>query len=167
MLQLFSSAGPATPTIAIYTVIVGVLVLAALDIWRREVEDLATVALLGITLAMLAITGINAQQWISAILSGAIAFCVYMLLGMRGVMGGGDVKLSPVPALVLGAASPFLGVWWICAAILIQHAFHLVLARRRRAVLAHGAQADAAVLPHVPAMAAAMLVAVGIFPITT
>lgn len=164
MLDLLSPAAHVAPTVTVLLVTVGMLVLAAADIWRHEVEDWATAALLLVAAGGLIWEGISIQQGITAVLSGAIAFMTYLSLGVRGVMGGGDVKLSVVPALVLGACNPFLGVWWIAASILIQQGFFFVASRRVR-VASGATSGDAFVLPHVPAMAAAMLIAPLLFPI--
>lgn len=164
MPDLLSPAGHVAPTVTVLLVTVGMLVLAAADIWRHEVEHWATAALLLVAAGGLIWEGISVQQGITAVLSGAIAFLAYLSLGVRGVMGGGDVKLSVVPALVLGACNPFLGVWWIAASILIQQAFFVVAARRVR-VSAAPSTGGAFVLPHVPAMAGALLIAPTLFPI--
>lgn len=161
MLDLLSGAH-VTPTFTFLLVSVGLLVLAAIDIHTREVEDYATAMLLAVTTLSLLWEGVSAGQWASGLLSAAVAFLIYLALGMRGVLGGGDVKLSAVPALLLGAANPFLGVWWVAASLLIQHGFFLMA--RSPAGKAEPAQAETSALPHVPAMAAALLTAWTIFP---
>ncbi|MFJ2662650.1 prepilin peptidase [Arthrobacter koreensis] len=143
------------PTTTIMVVVVGMLVLAAVDVWRREVEDYAVVILLGISVAGMYLEGIQPMQWLGALLAAGIAFGVYLVLGMRGAMGGGDVKLSVVPAFVLGAVNPLVGIWWVACAILIHQGICLVYTRIRR---------RRAVLPHVPAMAAAAIIASVAFP---
>lgn len=155
--------GHVTPTITIAVIIVGMLVLAIIDIRRREVDDYATAVLLLAAVTGLAIEGIGPAQWITALLSAAAAFMVYLNLGMRGVMGGGDVKLSIVPAFVLGASNPFLGVWWIACAILIHQMLFVISVRSLRAPVG-AARALPVALPHVPAMAVAMVVATMVFP---
>lgn len=165
MLELLStpSSVHVVPTLTLFLVSVGTLVLAAADIWRQEVEDWATVILLAVAAGGMLWEGISAGQWISGALSAAIAFLIYLALGMRGVMGGGDVKLSVVPALVLGAWSPFLGLWWIAASILIQQVFFWVASRNVQSV-GSSSRTEPVALPHVPAMAAALLAASVIFP---
>lgn len=143
------------PTMTTLVVIVGMLVLAAVDLWRREVEDYAVLILLVISVAGMYLEGIQPLQWLGAVLSAGIAFGVYLLLGMRGVMGGGDVKLSIVPAFVLGAGNPLVGIWWVACAILIHQVICVAYTRIRR---------RRAVLPHVPAMAAAAIVSAVAFP---
>lgn len=160
---LIGIPGHVTPAVTITVVIVGMLVLAAFDVWRHEVEDVATLALLVVAVAGLGIQGIQPAQWVTAVASAAVAFVVYLYLGTRGVMGGGDVKLSVVPALVLGASNPFLGVWWIGCAILLHQLLIFVIAR----TIPRPAGAVRAVpmaLPHVPAMTAAVLIATAVFP---
>jgi prepilin signal peptidase PulO-like enzyme (type II secretory pathway) len=156
MLELiFPQDGHVVPTATITVVIVGLVVLAGIDVWRREVEDYATAGLLLVAIAGVAIEGIAPAQWIGAILASAIAFMVYLSLGQRGVMGGGDVKLSLVPAFVLGASNPIIGIWWIAGAIVIQQLFFYINARVQKAPEP---------FPHVPAMALATLVATVAFP---
>ena len=156
-------AGSVTPAITLIVVIAGVLALAAWDIWRHEVEDWATAGLLGAAVIGLSAEGISASQWLSGAASAALAFGVYLYLGMRGLMGGGDVKLAGVPALVLGASNPFLGVWWLSMSFLIHQA--IVVTVRRSAIRAgEGAVSAPVALPHVPAMAAAMVLATVVFP---
>lgn len=164
MLGLFSPAVQVIPTVTVLLVTVGMLVLAAADIWRHEVEDYATAILLAVAAGGLISEGVSAQQGVSGALSAGIAFLVYLALGIRGVMGGGDVKLSVVPALVLGACNPFLGVWWIAASILIQQAFFVAVTHRVLAAARRSGD-EAFTLPHVPAMATAMLVAPMIFSV--
>jgi Flp pilus assembly protein protease CpaA len=154
---LLGYEGRVVPTVTISVVLVGMLVLAALDVWRREVEDYATIALLAVAVVGMDLEGIVLEQWIGAVLAAAIAFMVYLRLGQRGVLGGGDVKLSVVPALVLGASNPIIGLWWIACAIVIHQAFFVVNARAQKAPLA---------LPHVPAMALAALVSSVAFPVS-
>ena len=134
------------PANTLLVVIAGLMLLAAIDVWREEVEDWAIAALLGIAVIGLHLEGILAQQWVGAVLAASVAFLIYLNLGQRGVLGGGDVKLSVVPAFVLGAANPLAGVWWIAGAILIHQALFVIIARTRRSREA---------IPHVPAMAAA------------
>lgn len=147
--------GHVLPGTTLVVVIAGLVLLAVIDVWRREVEDYAVVALLGIAAIGMRMEGIQAQQWLGAVLAAAIAFTVYLALGQRGVLGGGDVKLSVVPAFVLGAANPVIGVWWIACAFLIHQVLFFVTARIRKSREA---------IPHVPAMAAATMVAAVAFP---
>lgn len=154
-MDLLIQPGNVLPATTILVVIGGMLVLAAVDVWRREVEDYAVVALLGIAVTGLYLEDIHPQQWLGAVLAAVIAFAVYLHLGRRGVLGGGDVKLSVVPAFVLGAFNPVIGVWWVACAILIHQAIFTVWSRVRRTREA---------IPHVPAMAAGAIVAAAVFP---
>lgn len=160
---LIGIPGHVNPTITITVVIAGMLVLAAFDVWRHEVEDVATLALLVVAVVGLGIQGIQPAQWVSGVASAAIAFVVYLYLGTRGVMGGGDVKLSVVPALVLGASNPFLGIWWIGCAILLHQVLIFGVARSMPRP-AGASRVQPMALPHVPAMAAAALIATVAFP---
>lgn len=153
--ELLIRPGNVLPETTLLVVIAGMLVLAVVDVWRREVENYAVLALLGIAVTGMYLEGIHAQQWIGAVLAAAVAFAVYLHLGRRGVLGGGDVKLSVVPAFVLGAGNPVIGVWWIACAILIHQVIFALHARARKS-------RDA--IPHVPAMAAATIVAAVAFP---
>lgn len=162
---LITPSGVVTiPTITALVVIVGMFVLAALDVWRHEVEGYATIILAGATAAGVTLEGISAQQWLIGIISGALAFTVYLALAVHGLMGGGDVKLAAVPAFILGTMHPVLGAWWIGVSLLIQQLFFMA-ARRSIRRTAGGTQSTAAMMPHVPAMTAGMVVAVTIFPI--
>jgi Flp pilus assembly protein protease CpaA len=152
---LFTHEGHVVPAVTISVVIAGMLVLAGVDVWRREVEDVAIVVLLGVAAIGMHIEGISLEQWLGAALASAVAFMIYLGLGQRGVLGGGDVKLSIVPALVLGAMNPVMGLWWVACAIVIHQLFFFINAR---------VQKEAAAIPHVPAMAAAALVAAIAFP---
>jgi len=149
-------APPTAPATALTVAIAGMLALAVVDLWREEIEDWATIALAVATVSALAYDGVSAAQWVAAALSAAVVFLAYLELGMRGVMGGGDVKLAAVPALTLGAVSPFLGVWAAAVAILLQQVLLRASTWRARPP-AGGA------LPHVPAMAAALIAAAIVF----
>ena len=147
--------GHVVPVVTIYIVIAGMVLLAVLDVWRYEVEDYATAALLVVAVVGVAVEGILPAQWPGAILAAAIAFMVYLGLGQRGVLGGGDVKLSIVPAFVLGASNPIVGLWWVaCAIILHQVMFHF----------STRGEAAPKGIPHVPAMAVATVIAAVAFP---
>jgi len=162
MLQLLMGPDHVFPMLTITAVSMGMLVLAVVDVWRQEVENWATGLLLAITLAGLWLQGIAASQWAGAVLSAATVFTLYLLMGMYGLMGGGDVKLSVVPGLVLGAMHPFLGIWWVAASIAVhQVLFKLVAVGARAAGDARQRSVEA--LPHVPAMTAAILFSTLVF----
>lgn len=156
LVALLAPTGNVFPAVTLLVVIAGMLVLAALDVWREEVEDYAVLALLGITVLGLSLEGIHPNQWLGAVISAAIAFSVYLHLGMKGVLGGGDVKLSIVPAFVLGAVNPVIAIWWIACAFMIHQLLFLVAASVTKSKTA---------IPHVPAMAAATLVSAVAFPV--
>lgn len=165
MVSLFVDAQPRVDvTTTVTLVIVGMLILAVVDLWKQEVEDVATAALLAVASCSLAFQGVSLEQWLSGVLSAAVSFLIYLHLGTKGVMGGGDVKLSVVPALVLGAANPFLGVWWVACGLLLQQVIHVLVQRVGPPRAATTAYATPLVLPHVPAMAGAMVIATVIFP---
>lgn len=164
MTELFlGPANAVAPHVAIAVALVGLFVLAAVDIWREEVEDWATAILLVAVASTLVAIDITPGQWLNAILSAAATFTIYLWLGTKGVMGGGDVKLSLVPALALGAANPFLAIWWIAAAIAMHQVlgYAVSLSVEGRAIK----RSQAIALPHVPAMAIAATLATVVFPI--
>lgn len=162
MLQMLLPSGHLIPTVTLTVVAVGMLVLAAADVWKQEVEDWATMLLAFVAVAALVAEGIAPQQWVGAILGSATTFALYLLMGLHGYMGGGDVKLAAVPGLVLGAVHPFLALWWVAASVTIQQALFLAIARTSRVATGKPASVVAA-LPHVPAMAAGILVSTLIF----
>jgi Flp pilus assembly protein protease CpaA len=143
------------PLVTITLAMVGMIVLAGCDVWRREVEDYATIAFLAVVVVGMDLEGLSSSQWVGGVLAAAIAFTFYLGLGQKGVVGGGDVKLSIIPALVLGASNPVIGLWWVACAVLIHQLFFYVNTR---------VQKEPAAIPHVPAMAAAVLVSVVAFP---
>lgn len=135
------------PTTAILILLVGMTLLAFVDVHRQEVEDWAT-AVLGLAVIWgLHFDGISVNQWVWGAVSAAAVFLAYLELGTLGRMGGGDVKLSPVPALVLGAINPLLAVWSVALAFSIQSGFQVV----NRFVV----KAESPAMPHVPAIFAA------------
>ncbi|ROR76113.1 Flp pilus assembly protein, protease CpaA [Plantibacter flavus] len=158
MLELLTAGqGFHIPAVTVLVIIFGMLLLAAYDVWRREVEDIAVVALLGLATIGLHVEGVTGLQWLNALLVAAIAFGLYLELGQQGILGGGDVKLSIVPAFVFGALHPMIGLWWIASTILIHQTFFAINARVNRTRTG---------IPHVPAMAVGALVTSLIFPAT-
>ncbi|WP_185204241.1 A24 family peptidase [Glaciihabitans sp. INWT7] len=129
---------------AIFVVVVGMGILAIADLRWAEVDNWSTAALSVAVLLALVHDEIVAAQWVSAFLCAGAVFACYLELGVRGNMGGGDVKLSPVPALVLGAINPFLAIWGVALGFCLQAAIHVV---SRGSNIA----ADKP-LPHVPSM---------------
>jgi leader peptidase (prepilin peptidase)/N-methyltransferase len=141
--------GYVMPTITVSLVLAGMVVLAVLDVWREEVEDYGIVVLAGVAVIGVHLEGIRPEQWLGAFLAAAIAFLVYFDLGLKGGVGGGDVKLSLVPAFALGAGDPLIGMWWIIGSLLIQAVLSSITTRVQKAPAA---------MPHVPAMALATLI---------
>jgi len=158
----FAQAGIDTDAMPIFFFIAVMFVVAVRDIQTRTVKLVWTV-MVGIA-AIVVVTlqaGSGPMQWLSGGLSALAAFGFYLFLGMRGVMGGGDVKLAPFPALVLGAMSPLLGVWWIVASLAIQQIVTLFVRLWRR-IRSQPAK-RALELPHVPAMWVALVVGSWLF----
>lgn len=153
------------PSLTILAVCGGMLVLAVFDILREEVEDVATIALAATTVIGMTLEGIAASQWITGIVSAVIAFTAYFWLGIQGKMGGGDVKLVGVPALVLGAANPFLGLFWVVLSIFVQQCTFLLWRVMVPVGQSGSTTKTVARLPHVPAMAISLVVSVSFFPI--
>lgn len=136
--------GIVMPTTAILVALVGMTILAFADVHRQEVEDWATLALAAAVVIALNADGISTVQWTWALLSAAAVFLSYLEMGTFGRMGGGDVKLSPMPAAVLGAMNPLLAIWAVALAFSAQSGFQVV----NRHVL----KVQSAAMPHVPAM---------------
>lgn len=87
--------------------------------------------------------------WIPVLASAAGAFVFLLVLSaITGFAGGGDIKLSPVPAAVLAACFPLTAALWLT------FAFVLVLIGQITAKLAHSEAKHAAMGP---LLAAAML----------
>ena len=152
------------PTTTILVVIAGLVVLGVLDMWRQRVEDWASAALLLLAIAGLGWEGVSVSPWVGGVLSAGVAFCVYLWLGTRGVMGGGDVKLAIVPAFVLGAVSPWFAIWGLLAANAIHQVLIIAIAKTTKST-AGTAGAVPLALPHVPAMAVGTLATVVLFGI--
>jgi Flp pilus assembly protein protease CpaA len=132
------------PGVTLFILICAMAVLALADLKWQKVDPWSTAALGAAAVLGLLVDGISATQWILALASAAIAFVIYLELGVHGIMGGGDIKLSPIPALVLGAINPLLALWWLCLAISIQAGI--------RAVSARPGPGETEEMPHVPAM---------------
>jgi prepilin signal peptidase PulO-like enzyme (type II secretory pathway) len=137
------------PTTAFAVSLVGLAVLAFVDVYTRKVEDYATLVLAFAVIFALRHDGISAEQWAWGAASALLVFGTYLELGTSGRMGGGDVKLSPVPALVFGAVNPLLAIWSVALAFSVQSAFQIVNR--------HGFKNPSPAMPHVPAIFAASL----------
>lgn len=152
MVEMFlAPAASVVPAVTLIGVATAMIVLAAIDLWREQLHDLVTVLVLLAALAGLSLEGIAPAQWVGAVGSAVVVFLTYLALGLRGAMYGGDVKLSPLPALVLGAVSPVLAFLWLTSTFAVQTLFHGVAARLQ-AQPAVGPSVPTE-MPHVPAMA--------------
>ncbi|MGK3708589.1 prepilin peptidase [Arthrobacter sp. IK3] len=59
-------------------------------------------------------TFIDSQILLPALISAAVTFGFFLGLTMlTGYAGGGDIKLSPMPAALLGAVSPIAAMLWL------------------------------------------------------
>ena len=134
----------AVPTTALLVLLVGMAALAVVDLIRQEVDDWATGVLAIGTVVALFHDSISGAQWAQGLICAALVFALYLELGTRGAMGGGDVKLSPIPALVLAVIHPLLALWSVALAFSIQSGFQLAV---RPAFVG-----SPVALPHVPAM---------------
>lgn len=133
------------PSSAIAVLLLGMLALAVYDLLREEVPNWGTVLLGAGVLIALVHDGVTPSQWAYGILTAGLAFWFYLTLGIRGTMGGGDVKLVPVPALVLGVIHPVLALWAIALSFAVQTVVQIGVQPTNRTV--------PVALPHVPSMA--------------
>jgi Flp pilus assembly protein protease CpaA len=132
------------PSVTIFILIVAMAVLALADLAWQKVDPWSTAALGAAVVLGLLVDGVSPSQWILGLAAAGIAFVFYLELGVHGIMGGGDIKLAPIPSLVLGAINPLLAIWWLCLAISIQAGI--------RAVSPRPSPGESEALPHVPAM---------------
>jgi prepilin signal peptidase PulO-like enzyme (type II secretory pathway) len=137
------------PTTAFAVTLVGLAALAFVDVYTRKVQDCATLVIAFAVIFALRFDGISSEQWVWGLASALLVFGAYLELGTSGRMGGGDVKLSPVPALVFGAVNPLLAIWSVALAFSIQSAFQIINR--------HGFKDPSPAMPHVPAIFAATL----------
>lgn len=119
--------GIVIPALAILVVLVGMAYQAFVDVFTLTMDDWSTWMLALLSVAALMADGITSQQWLWATLSALAVFLLYLELGACERMGGGDVKLAPIPALVLGAVNPILVIWWVACAFTAQSYFQLLL----------------------------------------
>lgn len=124
-------------------VLLFMVVAAVIDLAVQWVPDSLTAVAAGAVAAAAFYANITTQQVVVGALCGLIAFLVYLELGVRGIFGGGDVKLVAIPAFILGAVNPLLALWWFTATIGLQG---LLSVGNRALKLPAG-------IPHVPAMA--------------
>ncbi|MGW8431182.1 prepilin peptidase [Curtobacterium citreum] len=123
-------------------VLLFLVVAAVIDVSVRWIPDTLTAVAAGAVAASAYYAGITAHQIAVGALCGLLAFLVYLELGVRGVFGGGDVKLVAIPAFILGAVHPLLALWWFTATIGLQG---LLSIGNRALKLPPG-------IPHLPAM---------------
>lgn len=138
--MMFSLTVPAT---ALFVLLAGMAILAIVDLASEVVHNWSTAALACFVIAALLFDGITAEQWLAGSLTASAVFAFHLFLGTRGQIGGGDVKLSPVPALVLGAVHPLLALW----AVAFSFASHSAVQLSTRPTAG-----TAVALPFVPSM---------------
>lgn len=136
------------PELAALVVLAGLAALAFVDVERRTVDPWATALLGWATVFAAAHDGLTAGEWLTGVVCAGLTFLAYLELGVAGQIGGGDVKLAPIPAFVLGSANPLLALWWFAAAGATQTMLQLLTSGRRGGFV-----------PHLPAMLAAMMFA--------
>jgi prepilin signal peptidase PulO-like enzyme (type II secretory pathway) len=124
-------------------VLLFLIVAAVIDLAVRWIPDTLTAVAAGALAASAFHADITVHQVIIGALCGVLAFLVYVELGVRGIFGGGDIKLVAIPAFILGAVHPLLALWWFTASIGLQG---LLSIGNRALKLPAG-------VPHVPAMA--------------
>lgn len=129
--------------VPVHLVLLALVVAAVIDVSVQWIPDTFT-AVAGAALVLASIHAhITLQQSVDGLLTAAVVFLLYLELGVRGIIGGGDVKLAPIPAAVLGAVNPVLGLWWFVSTIALQGLFSLTGKALKQPVG----------IPHVPAMA--------------
>jgi len=127
----------------LHVVLITLVVAAVIDVCIEWIPDTFTgVAGVGLVVASFH-AGVTWDEYLNGALSAAVIFLAYLELGVRGIIGGGDVKLSVLPAAVLGAVSPMLALWWFVTTIALQGLLSLAGRTSR----------SPAGIPHVPAMA--------------
>lgn len=132
------------PTTAVLVALLGVGLLAFEDVRTRKVDGWSTIVLAVSVCFAFLIGGVSLTQWLWAAGCGAAAFLLYLELGIAGRMGGGDVKLIPIPVAVVAAINPVLAVWSVLLIFAVQNVLQLTnrLVFRSRDLS----------LPHVPAI---------------
>ncbi len=130
-------------TAPVNVVLLLLIAAAVIDLSIQWIPDTFTAAAAGLLVASALHADITPHQAVTGVLCGAIAFLIYVELGVHGILGGGDVKLVPIPAAILGAVNPLLALWWLTSAVSLQG---LLSIGNRALRLPPG-------VPHVPAMA--------------
>lgn len=132
----------------------GMGILGYLDQVTRLIRNGHTIAFGAVTTLVLAVSlapaGITAWVPVLATAAGAFVFML-VLSAIWGFAGGGDIKLSPIPAGVLAACFPLTAVLWLLFTFVLV-LIGQIAARAARSTDKHAAMA--------PLMAAAMIPAV-------
>lgn len=95
--------------------------------------------------------------------AGAFIFMFILALSKMGIVGGGDIKLSPIPAALLAAWNPLAPVLWLfCTFVLVLGS--MITTRLRKAPLEARAMAPHMALALIPTIlgAGAIMAAAGI-----
>lgn len=147
------SLAPGQPIAAAAVIVIGLTVIAAIDVATHKIHGVSTVAL-GVTavVVLAMVDRIQPAQWLSAGFAGALAFVLYLEFAVMSTdrifggsaVGAGDIKLIGIPAAVFGASSIVLAVTVLYLGVATQ----TVLARGR---------GNASSTPHGPALAIAAL----------
>jgi hypothetical protein len=147
----FAPAGMETPlAVAGF----GMGLLGYFDHVTRLIRNRHTLAFGAVTAAALAaaLAPAGPGAWIPVLATAAGAFVFLLVLSaISGFAGGGDIKLSPVPAAALAACFPLTAVLWLLLTFVLVLAGQIA-ARLTRSDARHAAMA--------PLMAAAMIPAV-------
>lgn len=117
----------------------GIGALAAIDYKTRTVKDEHNIVLAIVTVG-LTIYGASQTEWFT-LLTGGIGVIVcfgtfFALIFLTHFGSGGDIKLSPIPAFVLGAINPLAGVAWLFVAMIIT-GISLIIAIKTQKMLWH------------------------------
>lgn len=103
-------------TIPFGIVAFGLGFLAVLDHATRLVRNKHTLIFAGVTLAgLIGVSLAHGENfWLQALIGATGAFLFLLVLAViSGFVGGGDIKLSPIPAGVLAAWSPLAALLWL------------------------------------------------------
>ncbi|HEX9228329.1 MAG TPA: hypothetical protein VF885_17130 [Arthrobacter sp.] len=128
--------------------------LGYLDQVTRLIRNGHTIVFGAVTALVLAVAlaPVGISAWIPVLATAAGAFVFLLVLSaISGFAGGGDIKLSPVPAAVLAACFPLTAVLWLLFTFVLV-LIGQIAARAARSEDKHAAMA--------PLMAAAMIPAV-------
>jgi prepilin signal peptidase PulO-like enzyme (type II secretory pathway) len=147
------SLAPGQPVAAAAVIVIGLTVIAAIDVATHKIHGLSTLGL-GVSAAIVlaVVDRVQPEQWLSAGIAGVLAFVLYLEFAVMSAdrvfggsaVGAGDIKLIGIPAAVFGASSLVLAVTVLYLGVAIQ----TVLARGR---------GNTTSTPHGPALAIAAL----------